>query len=88
MSRTTTGVIAVIGATGQQGGATAQALLKAGAKVRALVRDPRADAAVALEDAGAELVQADVEDVETLCAALDGAGALFANDHLRRSRRH
>jgi uncharacterized protein YbjT (DUF2867 family) len=73
-----TGVIAVIGATGQQGGATARALLNAGAKVRALVRDPRADAAIALEDAGAELVQADVEDVETLRAALTGMGALFA----------
>lgn len=72
------GVIAVIGATGQQGGATARALLNAGATVRALVRDPRADAAVALEGTGAELVQADVEDLETLRAALAGTGALFA----------
>jgi uncharacterized protein YbjT (DUF2867 family) len=33
-------VIAVVGSTGQQGGATARALLSAGATVRALVRDP------------------------------------------------
>ena len=72
------GVIAVIGTTGQQGGATARALLNAGAKVRALVRNPRSDAAVAVEGAGAELVQADVEDAEALRAGLDGAGALFA----------
>jgi len=42
------------------------------------VRDPRADTAVALDGAGAELVQADVEDAEALRAALDGVGALFA----------
>ncbi len=72
------GVIAVIGATGQQGGATARALLNAGATVRALVRNLRADAAVALERTGAGLVQADVEDAEALRAALDGTGALFA----------
>ena len=33
------GVVAVVGATGQQGGATARALLSAGVAVRALVRD-------------------------------------------------
>ncbi|MFE7639364.1 NmrA family NAD(P)-binding protein, partial [Kitasatospora sp. NPDC057518] len=32
--------VLVVGATGQQGGATARALLKAGVAVRALVRDP------------------------------------------------
>lgn len=37
---TQTEVFAVVGATGQQGGATARALLTAGARVRALVRDP------------------------------------------------
>ena len=34
--------IAVVGATGQQGGATADALLDAGAAVRAVVRTPTA----------------------------------------------
>src|SRR4051794_4713895 len=71
-------MIAVIGATGQQGGATARALLEAGADVRALVRDPDADAAVAVKEAGAELVRADAEDAEALRAALDGTDALFA----------
>jgi uncharacterized protein YbjT (DUF2867 family) len=71
-------MIAVIGATGQQGGATARALLAVGADVRALVRDPDAGPAVAVKEAGAELVRADAEDAEALRAALDGTDALFA----------
>lgn len=35
-------VVAVVGATGQQGGATVRALLDEGATVRGLVRDPEA----------------------------------------------
>jgi len=35
----------VVGATGQQGGASARALLAAGIPVRALVRDPSAERA-------------------------------------------
>jgi uncharacterized protein YbjT (DUF2867 family) len=73
-----TGLIAVIGGTGQQGGATARALLAAGAPVRALVRDPAAAAAVALRDAGAELVTADVEDPGSLRHGLAGVAGLFA----------
>lgn len=34
-------VFAVVGASGQQGGATVRALLAAGVGVRALVRDPQ-----------------------------------------------
>jgi uncharacterized protein YbjT (DUF2867 family) len=78
MSSTTTGTVAVIGATGQQGGATARALLAAGVDVRALVRDPDAESATALQKAGAELVRADVEDADALRTALAGVGGLFA----------
>ena len=42
------------------------------------MRNARSVAAVAVEGAGAELVQADVEDAEALRAGLDDAGALFA----------
>ncbi|WP_404869766.1 NmrA family NAD(P)-binding protein [Kitasatospora griseola] len=74
----TWGVIAVTGATGKQGGATARRLLAAGHPVRALVRDTAAPAAVALADAGAELVRADFDHPASLEPALVGATALFA----------
>jgi uncharacterized protein YbjT (DUF2867 family) len=70
--------IAVIGATGQQGGATAHALLDAGAAVRAVVRDTGRPAAKELHERGAQLVTADLDRSETLTAAFDGADAVFA----------
>ncbi|MER6299459.1 NmrA/HSCARG family protein [Kitasatospora sp. NPDC001539] len=70
--------VAVTGATGAQGGATARALLRAGRTVRALTRDPRSPAARRLGSLGAEPVFADFDDPASLTAALDGAGALFA----------
>ncbi|MGY1621093.1 NmrA/HSCARG family protein [Geodermatophilus sp. SYSU D00965] len=69
-------VIAVVGATGQQGGATARALLAAGARVRALVRDP--DRARDLADRGADLVRADLQDPDSLRTAFRGAQRVFA----------
>ncbi|WP_327075021.1 NmrA family NAD(P)-binding protein [Kitasatospora purpeofusca] len=70
--------VAVTGATGNQGGATARRLLSAGRPVRALVRDASAPAAVALAEAGAELAVADLDDPASLGPALAGTGALFA----------
>jgi uncharacterized protein YbjT (DUF2867 family) len=70
--------IAVVGATGLQGGATARALLAAHAPVRALVRDTDADAARALAALGADLVQADLDDPEGLRAAFTGVDGVFA----------
>ncbi len=69
---------AVIGATGQQGGATAGALLAAGAGVRALVRDTDAQAAHALAAEGATLIRADLEDPVSMRAAFDGVAGVFA----------
>ena len=69
---------AVLGATGQQGGATARALLAAGVAVRALVRDRTSGPARALADAGAELVPADLTDQESLRAAFSGVDGVFA----------
>lgn len=71
-------IILVIGATGQQGGAAARHLLNAGWNVRALVRDPEKDAAQALEKQGAELVQGDLNDRETLAAALETVYGVFS----------
>ncbi|KOV76183.1 MULTISPECIES: NmrA/HSCARG family protein [unclassified Streptomyces] len=70
--------IAVTGATGAQGGATARALLGAGHQVRALTRRPGAPAAEALRGLGAEIRNADFDDPGSLTAALAGADALFA----------
>jgi uncharacterized protein YbjT (DUF2867 family) len=69
--------IAVIGATGQQGSSAVDALLDAGAGVRALVRDPGSTAARALRTRGVELVVADQEDGDALARGLAGVSALF-----------
>lgn len=71
-------VIAVVGATGQQGGATVRALLDQGATVRGLVRDPEAAKAQALADRGVELVRADLKDPGSLRAAFTGTDGVFA----------
>ncbi len=69
--------VLVIGATGQQGGATARALLERGRPVHALVRDPGAPAALALQQAGAGLVLGDLDDPASLRAALSEVAAAF-----------
>ncbi|MFC1414330.1 NmrA/HSCARG family protein [Streptacidiphilus sp. N1-12] len=70
--------VAVAGATGEQGGAAARALLRRGRPVRALTRSPGSPAADALRALGADVVCADFDDRATLDAALAGAGTLFA----------
>jgi uncharacterized protein YbjT (DUF2867 family) len=73
---TETKVIAVVGATGAQGGGLARAILDRpsdGFSVRALTRDPKADKARALAARGAEVVAADLDDAASLRAAFDGA---------------
>jgi uncharacterized protein YbjT (DUF2867 family) len=71
-------IIAVTGATGQQGGAVARKLLADGWKVRALTRDPNKPAAQALAQAGAELVEGDMDSRSELDAALQGAYGVFS----------
>jgi uncharacterized protein YbjT (DUF2867 family) len=69
-------IIAVVGATGGQGGSLARAVLAdpdGGFAVRALTRDPSKDAAVVLADQGAEVVQADLDDEASLTTAFEGA---------------
>ena len=75
---TTTAPVLVSGATGKQGGATARALRAAGVPVRALVRDPAAPRAEALEALGAELVTGDLRDRDSLLRAAEGARAVFS----------
>ncbi len=70
--------ILVFGATGQQGGSVAAALLRAGWPVRAFVRDPAAPGAVALGRAGAALVRGTFDDAAALRAAMAGAHGVFS----------
>jgi uncharacterized protein YbjT (DUF2867 family) len=74
-------IITVVGATGQQGGGLARAILDDPAgqfTVRAITRRPDSDAAKALADRGAEVVTADLDDEASLTKALQGAyGAYF-----------
>ncbi|ARV62778.1 hypothetical protein BZZ01_00325 [Nostocales cyanobacterium HT-58-2] len=70
--------ILVTGATGRQGGATARQLLSHGYKVRALTRKPQGEKAKALAALGAEVVQGDLDDVESLKRVLDGVWGVFA----------
>jgi uncharacterized protein YbjT (DUF2867 family) len=71
-------IIAVTGATGQQGGVVARKLLAEGWKVRALTRDPNKPAAQALAQAGAELVPGDMDSRSDLDAAFQGAHGVFS----------
>ncbi len=70
--------VLVFGATGQQGGSVATALLKAGWPVRALVRDPGSAKAQALAKAGVELVRGDLADTQSIRAAMNGVYGVFS----------
>jgi uncharacterized protein YbjT (DUF2867 family) len=73
-------IIAVVGATGAQGGGLARTILsdkRGGFTVRALTRDAHSDKAQALAKQGAEVVAADVDDVESLKREFQGAYGAF-----------
>ncbi|KAK2808667.1 hypothetical protein FQN50_004532 [Emmonsiellopsis sp. PD_5] len=76
-------IVAVIGATGGQGGSVADALLADGTfQVRAVVRDPSSEKAKVLSNRGVEVVKANLDDKDSLIAAFEsgfkGAYAIFA----------
>jgi uncharacterized protein YbjT (DUF2867 family) len=69
-------IIAVVGATGAQGGGLARAILadpSGGFGVRAITRDVNSDAAKALKKLGADVVAANVDDPASLKKAFEGA---------------
>ena len=73
-------VIAVVGATGAQGGGLVRAILNdpdSGFGARAITRDVNSDKAKALSDLGAEVVEADVDNKESLLNAFNGAYGVF-----------
>lgn len=69
--------VVVSGATGRQGGAVARLLLASGHRVRALTRRPGSREAATLHVAGAELHEADLDDVAAVRRAAEGADAFF-----------
>jgi uncharacterized protein YbjT (DUF2867 family) len=73
-------IIAVVGSTGAQGGGLVRAILdddESPFAVRALTRDATSEKAQALAALGAELVEADVNDVDSLKDAFAGAYGAF-----------
>ena len=71
-------IIAVTGATGQQGGVVARKLLADGWKVRALTRDVHKPAAQELKTLGAEVVPGDLNDRAELEEAFKAAYGVFS----------
>lgn len=64
--------IAVIGATGTQGGGVVKVLLKSGDwKVRAITRNTSSDKVKALASSGAEVVAANTDDLDSLVKAFE-----------------
>src|ERR1700730_12322366 len=72
------GPITIIGATGQQGSAVIDAVLKQRIPIRAVARNPNGDRARTLVQRGVEVVCADLDDVDSVRVAFDGAAAAFA----------
>ncbi|HUK35665.1 MAG TPA: NmrA/HSCARG family protein [Vicinamibacterales bacterium] len=77
-------IIAVVGATGTQGGSVARALLRDGGDafgVRAITRKPSSPRAQMLARDGAEVVYADLDDLDSMKRAFAGAyGAYCMTD--------
>ncbi|XP_053157272.1 nmrA-like family domain-containing protein 1 isoform X1 [Hemicordylus capensis] len=71
-------IIVVFGATGAQGGSVAQALLDDDSfSVRAVTRNPAHPAAKALLSRGAEVVKGDLNNLDSLEQAMEGAYGAF-----------
>ncbi|KAF8336242.1 NmrA-domain-containing protein [Cantharellus anzutake] len=71
-------IIAVLGSTGVQGGSVVRSLLADGTfAVRGLTRNVNGEAATKLKEAGAQVVFADLEDVESLKKAFKGVYGVF-----------
>jgi uncharacterized protein YbjT (DUF2867 family) len=72
--------IAVVGATGAQGGGLVRAILRDASGdycARAITRDPKSEKAQQLANLGAEVVAADVDDESSLKRAFDGAHGAY-----------
>ncbi|PWN89494.1 NmrA-domain-containing protein [Acaromyces ingoldii] len=82
MSQQVPKIVTVFGATGNQGGSVVKLILatpelQAKYKVRAVTRDRSKEAAQKLASSGAELVEANLNDVSSLENAIKGSYAVF-----------
>jgi hypothetical protein len=72
-------LVVVVGATGNQGGSVARRFLQHPQyAVRGLTRNPASAASQELAELGAEMVAADLDDVESLKSAFSGAYIIFS----------
>ncbi|TKA68317.1 hypothetical protein B0A55_08611 [Friedmanniomyces simplex] len=72
-------LIVILGATGLQGGSVARLYATLpGWRIRGITRNPTKASCSPLREAGVELVAADLDDVESLEKAFEGANAIFA----------
>ena len=70
-------IIAVTGATGQQGGSVARELLKRGFSVRAITRNATSPNAEALRKAGADIAVGNFDNPSSLREAFNGVDSAF-----------
>ena len=70
--------ILVMGSTGKQGGAVARQLLSKKFIVKAMTRKPDSQAAKELEKLGAQIVDADLNDMNSVERALEGVWGVFS----------
>jgi uncharacterized protein YbjT (DUF2867 family) len=73
-------IIAVVGATGAQGGGLVRAILDdrdGEFAARAITRNAGSEKAKALADAGAEIVEADIGDLDAMTRAFSGAAGAY-----------
>ncbi len=79
--------ILVTGGTGNQGGAVLRALLQQGAKVHALCRSTQSEAAKAIAELGATLLQGDLDDPESYQAHLQNIDGIFSVQAFNKNTR-
>ncbi|MBC8504656.1 MAG: NmrA/HSCARG family protein [Anaerolineales bacterium] len=70
--------VLIFGATGNIGGAAARELLKRGWQVRAVTRNPESEKAFTLAELGAEVVQGDMDDRDSLEKVFDCMARLLS----------
>ncbi|KAI9284628.1 putative hscarg dehydrogenase, partial [Umbelopsis sp. AD052] len=71
-------LIVVFGGTGKQGGSVINAFLKDPTwKIRTITRNVAKPQSIALQEKGVEVVQGDLNDVDSLTAAVQGANVVF-----------
>jgi len=70
--------VLVIGTTGNIGGAVADALLAKNQTVRTITRNPGSERAKRLSEAGVEVLQGDLDDLQSIDEAMVGMDAIFA----------